>query len=292
MDNDMNMNEISSMCRECVDPQIEEQCILGLKVYGKCRQQDCLRPVDIDCEPPEDSIPIDPARNGEGNAISVLDSGGNPVETQPNQVIQLSDLVASVLVVKDSFAIDSIVILSIENSNFGPTDYWNVRIRYTFTYEIKLLDASGNPLPVDGVSNPDGETIIAYSTYEKEVSLCGGTGQEGVATASNFLAPQITYMNDGAPYAIVQAKADILDASIGRHSSTTCGSTTDTVECNVDVTIGLFTIIKLFRLVNMTVVSGGNCDVPVCETIVPGDPCSYFNSLPFPFDDFDPALCD
>lgn len=291
MDNDMNMNEISSMCQESMEQQIEEQCILGLKVYGKCRQQDCLRPIDYDCEPPEDSIPIDPARNGEGNTISVPDGNGG-VETAPNGIIQLTDLVSSILVVKDSFAIDSITILSIENSNFGPDDYWLVRIRYVFTYEIKLLDASGNPLTIEGVSNPDGETIIAYSTYEKEVALCGGVGQEGVATASNFLAPQITYMNDGAPYAIVQAKADILDASVGKSINTSCGSDASTVECTVNVTIGLFTIIKLFRLVNMTVVSCGNCEIPVCETIVPGDPCSYFNSLPFPFDDFDPALCD
>jgi len=38
----------------------------------------------------------------------------------------------------------------------------------------------------------------------------------------------------------------------------------------------------------MNVQTTGNCDIPVCDPITPGDPCSYFNEVPFPFDDFDP----
>lgn len=54
------------------------------------------------------------------------------------------------------------------------------------------------------------------------------------------------------------------------------------------VTIGLFTIIKLFRLVNLNVQSRGFCIPDECEEISPISPCDFFERLDFPMDVFAP----
>jgi hypothetical protein len=56
----------------------------------------------------------------------------------------------------------------------------------------------------------------------------------------------------------------------------------------VDVTIGLFTVIKLFRLVQLIVSSKGFCVPPVCEDVSPLKPCDVFDDLDFPMDLFAP----
>ena len=54
------------------------------------------------------------------------------------------------------------------------------------------------------------------------------------------------------------------------------------------VTIGLFTIIKLFRIVNLTVQSHGFCIPEECEELSPLNPCDFFENLDFPMDIFAP----
>ncbi len=56
----------------------------------------------------------------------------------------------------------------------------------------------------------------------------------------------------------------------------------------VEVTIGLFTIIKLFRIVQLTVQSHGFCIPPECEEIAPQNACEFFESIDFPMDIFAP----
>jgi len=56
----------------------------------------------------------------------------------------------------------------------------------------------------------------------------------------------------------------------------------------IHVTIGLFTIIKLFRIVNLTVQSHGFCIPPECEEVSPPSPCEFFERLDFPMDIFSP----
>lgn len=54
------------------------------------------------------------------------------------------------------------------------------------------------------------------------------------------------------------------------------------------VTIGLFSIIKLYRLVDLMVQSKGFCIPPECENICPLNPCEFFEKLDFPMDMFAP----
>lgn len=56
----------------------------------------------------------------------------------------------------------------------------------------------------------------------------------------------------------------------------------------VDVTIGLFAVVKLLRLSNMSVNSYGNCMPCECSDISDISPCDFFDNLKFPTDLFAP----
>lgn len=56
----------------------------------------------------------------------------------------------------------------------------------------------------------------------------------------------------------------------------------------VVVTIGLFTIIKLYRIVNLLVESRGFCIPEECEEVSPLNACEFFDNLDFPMDIFAP----
>ncbi|KEI01334.1 hypothetical protein ADU90_14725 [Clostridium botulinum] len=270
-----------------------EECVIAMKVYGKCRQQDCLKPDFVAPEVGVESIPINASRSGE--ELNILQIGGTTLTTAipTSGIISFNpNLVDSVQIVEGSFVISDIRISNIQAQNLFVSDgYWKVTIRYRFSYRLNLLDATGNILNV-GLGSAATVTktqnyICAYSEYEKQVVLFGGVGGKDVVLASNLFANNGPYSYQNAPYVLVEAKATPLAVNVGTVtnpcSAQACGNTI------IGVTIGLFTIIKLFRLVNTTMLTNGPCDIPVCNPIIPGDPCSFFNEIPFPFEDFDPA---
>ena len=60
---------------------------------------------------------------------------------------------------------------------------------------------------------------------------------------------------------------------------------------SVSITIGLFAVVKLLRLSNISVESRGNCIPDECTNTAGAtafDPCAFFNSLEFPVDLFAP----
>lgn len=88
---------------------------------------------------------------------------------------------------------------------------------------------------------------------------------------------------------LVEAKAVALSAELQLQRRFNRGDQDFAPEPNaVNVTIGLFTIIKLFRIVNLTVESRGFCIPEECEEISPLHPCEFFESLDFPMDIFAP----
>lgn len=286
-----NLEHVSAQAEQA----LSEESIISQKIYGKCRQQDCLRPDFIPTEPGVDSIPITGSKSKETAAITSI-GGTNltvPVTTD-NLIVFPPNLVKSGKVVDGSFVVSGIEILTPEQEQnlFASDGYWKVTIKYQFSYKIQLIGYTGNPLVIGLSTDPVGSTptkdfISAYSEYEKQMVLFGGVGNPNVYMASNLYGKTGPYAYQNAPYVNVQTKATPLVANIGSYINPLNGlaPTPDNI---VGVTIGLFSIIQLFRLISMTVQTTENKDLPICEPIVPGDPCSYFNELPFPFDDFDP----
>lgn len=60
------------------------------------------------------------------------------------------------------------------------------------------------------------------------------------------------------------------------------------VPSEVFVTLGLFSIVKLFRIVNLSVESKGFSIPEEMEAIAPLNPCDFFENLDFPMDFFAP----
>jgi len=263
---------------------ITDECVIAQKIYGKCRQQDCLKPVDANTIPNPAMIQIDSSRLGETYSISndaIL--VGGPIT--PNSIIAFNSTVSGVQLVPNTFKIQDLKVVNVQPNSFGQNGFYDVTIKYTFAYELNLLDINGATLPVTLNSPTPAQitNISAYTTYTKLISLFGGEAADStVVTANTLYDPQLTFNEGNIPYALVNGIANPLTVRIGTY---VVGATT---EYHADVTIGLFTIIKLYRIVSMLVASGGNCEVPTCDPIQPGDPCDYFNSLPFPFDEFDP----
>lgn len=91
------------------------------------------------------------------------------------------------------------------------------------------------------------------------------------------------------PFILVEARAVELAAELRYQRRRCVGGEDFAPEPNeVQVTIGLFSIIKLFRIVNLSVESRGFCVPDECEEISPLNPCEFFENLDFPLDIFDP----
>jgi hypothetical protein len=100
---------------------------------------------------------------------------------------------------------------------------------------------------------------------------------------------------DGDPFVSVEAKAVALDARLKYaaqnhgHGLGKCGDDdTHHFRNEVHVTIGLFTIIRIFRIVQLLVESKGFCTPEECEDLKPHNPCELFENLDFPMDVFAP----
>ncbi|MBP3917075.1 MULTISPECIES: hypothetical protein [unclassified Clostridium] len=285
---------------------LSDECLIAKKIYGRCKQQDCLRP--IDCSQP----PVPPCPNGGlppetsdfikissslyGGTTSLANATGEtgPLTTSPitpGTVIAFDNTITSIKISNFSTAISNISVAS--PGQFGLPGFYDVTVQYTFSYDLTFYNSSNTAFQflVDGTTT---STVPAYTVYTKQISLEGGVvdPNTSIAIGDSALCPNcnIPQNTNNVPYAYVQAIASPLVPKIGQYPSTPstpCATATSLVY-HADVVIGLFTIIELYRITNMTVASSGPIEVPQCQPSVINDPCVGFNQLLFPYDDFDP----
>jgi len=190
----------------------------------------------------------------------------------PEEPINPPNNAAAVIIVPNTFHIGGIFLVN-KSPNLLRRGYYDIELKFSFQYELQFRDGSGNPI---------GANVPAASLFNKKVSLFGSTGTD-VNVYSDFGGFSNLQV---APFVLVEANSYPLEATLGYTIPITSGDNPP-VPNSVNVTIGLFTIIKLFRLVNLVVPSTGFCKPKKCEEISE-DPCEYFNNLKFPFDIFDP----
>jgi hypothetical protein len=169
-------------------------------------------------------------------------------------------------VMTGNFAVKKIAIADKEPSPFKK-GFWDIQIRFVFEYDIafRRLDKS---------------VIVctkASSVYDKTFCLFGSDSSDFVTTADVLGGESF---DGGAPTVWVNAKAIALKAEFR------C-SHCDRKPVDVLVTIGLFNIVKLSRVVFINVQSRGFCVPRECD-FNPTDPCEFFSSLDFPMDTFAP----
>ncbi|AAK80298.1 hypothetical protein BJV85_001543 [Clostridium acetobutylicum] len=190
------------------------------------------------------------------------------------QPINPPDDAAAVVIVPNSFSIGSIILVNKAENPFR-RGYYDIELKFTFLYTLQFRNSVGTVIA----------TVPASSIFNKKVTLFGSIG----ATVNIFTdLVNSSFSNlQAAPFVLVEANGYPLDATLSYTIPVVSSGEAAPVPNAVNVTIGLFTIIKLFRLVNLIVPSTGFCKPDVCEEISE-DPCEYFNNLEFPFDIFDP----
>ncbi|AEB75647.1 hypothetical protein [Clostridium botulinum] len=259
-----------------------EDCMVGFKVFGICKQQDCLVPSLGDCCPKGDKVPIKPARNGTEFTIKILsEDKTQTVNIAPDELFCLPVSIDSMKIVPDSLQ-TQIIVKSITRNNYLNDEYWDIVVEYKFNYAIQLMYTNGKLADMTIQSTPV-TAVQAYSTYEKKVTLYGAKGGKGVT----FSLGGLPNINAEKPTHYIQSKADILEANICQLPKLPeCVPNGCPPQCNaVCVTIGLFTIIALVRIVKYNNISSGPCIIPDCNQNIP---CKTFNEIPFPFEQFSP----
>ena len=236
-------------------PRLRTEPILALKIYDSCRFRNCLTPSDLG-----------PAMSFAGEAIRAPENA---------QSVSIEDL-----------KISRISILTKEPNKFR-RGYWDIEIQYDFDYHLRFVSRGGQEI----------STIPATNSFTQRASLFGSLGAE-VAIATDLVTGGISGMG-GEPFVLAEARAIGLAAEIKRdicrsehhvgHEMSSEGA--EAIRRNrsrVFVTIGLFSIVKIFRLVSLLVESRGFVIPPNCGNIIPPNPCDFFEGLDFPMDTFSP----
>jgi hypothetical protein len=227
-----------------------------MKIYDSCRSKDCLAPPELG-----------PARCFDGRPIEAPDGA---------RTVTIDDL-----------KVARIVVMKKEPSPFR-NGFWDMELQYVFCYDLKFFGPEGRKL----------DEVGATSSFTRRVSLFGSVARE-VSLFTDILGNHETLVGGGDPFLMVEAKAIPLTAEISRRG---CGGGRDDDRDDdgrdgrdgrrrhrhVFVTLGLFSIVKLYRLVSLMVESRGFVIPPPCRNVMPPNPCDFFDELDFPMDSFAP----
>lgn len=235
---------------------IRQESVISMKVYDSCRQQDCL-----------DGDELGPAR-------SAVDQTLDGKHYREGEVIDPPRRSASVSI--DCLRVKKIIIIDKRHNAFK-RGFWDLDIKYVFEYCLEFREINGEEIGC----------LRAVSVFNKRVTLFGSIGAD-IVIATDLLrdtgdeSPTLSM----DPFVLVEAKAVPLSAKLKqsrlRHNEDDNGPN------EVIVTIGLFTIIKLFRIVTLLVESRGFGIPGRCHEFSPVNVCDHFDRMPFPMDVFSP----
>ena len=147
--------------------------------------------------------------------------------------------------------------------------FWDIDVKFEFEFVLTFYDCDRGIILC----------IEAFATHKKRYHLFGSVGAD-MTIATDFIG-FMSNPEGGSPFVMAQGKA------IGLKAEFRCNHR-NRKPVDVAVTIGLFTTMKLFRVVGLNVESRGFCIPRECEPDCPIDPCGFFNSLEFPVDTFAP----
>jgi hypothetical protein len=178
-------------------------------------------------------------------------------------------------------------------------DYWDIEICFTFTFKIQLFDFNMKKLKVlcreqEGCSQCEGKNIKDYILGS--VECVQKVTLHGQQPEFPLIASDIFAMSDGtiknSPHVLAEAKAYFVDVTL-KTPEDVClyekvlDDIYDEPIIYIYITIGIFMLVKLFRLASILVESQANSIArPCCDTV--DKECCLFNQLEFPYDDFLP----
>jgi hypothetical protein len=243
--------------------RVKDECIIAFKIYDSCRHQQCLTPADI----------------GPSRAAECGEFGGE--KHKEGDIIKPPANAATVTI--DQLRTRKIIIVDKQPCPFKQ-GYWDVDLKFVFEYRLTFREVDGKVI----------SQIKASSIFNMKLSLFGSTGNELSIGTDLFKSYHDSSTFEAEPFIWAEAKAIALHAAIHRgHHFDSCdegehGRHGGHRPNEVWVTLGLFSIINLFRVVNLSVESRGFCVPKECEDVSPISPCEYFGDLDFPMDIFTP----
>ena len=147
--------------------------------------------------------------------------------------------------------------------------FWNIDIEYTFDYKLTFQDSKGCTLDI----------VDAYNTFHSKVTLFGSINNNLTIVTDLFTHNSESATFESAPFVRIEAKAVGLAAKLHRHHAKGYEHCQE-----VHSTIGLFSILKIFRFAHLNVQSKGFCIPDDCTDICDIHPCEYFADLDFPME--------
>ena len=246
----------------------EAVCIHVEKVYDNCREKDCI----------EDAV------------VDFVDN--------------VQDLIQNAVKVKTKDAEVVAVLADLEEVPFK-RGFFTVNVRYKIRVAVEFCykDVTGKLVN----SSPK----IGFVWFSKTVILFGSEGKVKIFRSvdpANALPAHCDSSSDGCGALVEQDNLPIIKVEVAEplvlntrikrvHEKRHCGCDDDKNEINavigpqrrVVVTIGLFSIIKLVRLVQLLIPAFNFCyPNKECVTSTDDNPCDVFDTIEFPLDQFFP----
>ncbi len=236
---------------------VKDECLIAFKVYDFFRIQECLT---------QDTL-------GYSRAAEDIVINGSKISA--GEVIIPPEEAASVTI--EDLEIEKVNVLKKKRNSFR-NGYYDVDLQFVFVYKLIFAEAGGCIIARVPAANTFSTKVSLFGSIDTDVNL--STDLFGGSGCSNSITL------DANPFVWVESKAVALAADLVYPSS--CCGESDGSAVSVKVTIGLFAIIKLFRIVNLLVKSAGFCIPEELEDISSTDPCDFFENLDFPMDSFAP----
>ncbi len=237
--------------------QIKDECLIAFKVYDFCRMQECLT----------NSV-LGPAR-------AACDTNCGCFAIECGEVIKPPSNAAAVTI--ENLKVKKVLVVNKKPNPFKP-GYWDVDLKFVFNYKLTFRNVGGCEIC----------SVKAQSIFNTQITLFGSITTETLISTDIFSTDGNSTDLETDPFVLVESKAVALAAEL-RYSDAQCCCNDEVAEAvDVQVTIGLFAIIKLFRLVNIVVESKGFCIPQECEETSALNACDFFESLDFPLDIFAP----
>ncbi|MFI3173765.1 MAG: hypothetical protein R3Y53_01015 [Bacillota bacterium] len=241
--------------------------ILAPKIFDQCRLQKCLTATELG--------PARMAHTTIGNRGDMCADGDIIIPPANATDVTIRDLELS-----------EIEVLR-KRLNALQEGCWDIDLKYVFTYFLEFRRIDGSIICV----------VEASNSYILKITLFGGT-QSDITTISEL--SDICNEKKGRPCVYAEGKAIALAAELkypncgcGCNCHGSCGSHDGSVAAPVavDVAIGLFTVVKLYRTVSIVVESLGTLLPEQCTptTQNTNGPCDNFDRIPFPMELFTPS---
>lgn len=266
----------------------EAVCLQAEKVYDSCKEKDCIEDLEVFCIPKyllKDAIDV---------ACRDIEVENVIIDIEPLRFKKGFYTVTVTFVFK--------VTVELFYKNKSPVVRTGISI---FTKKVVLFGSQGkvkifkskfkrgakdiqftpklqqDNLPIGKVEVAEPICLAAKIVEDCEPTTLSARDIQIIKSIIAFIQQNMAEVNvvsiDGGDIDVDVDQSNVINISGERKE-----------EKKVLITVGLFSIIKLVRVVQVLVPSFGFCDPPVCVEATKENPCDFFDTIEFPEDVFFP----